>query len=80
MTNKIKFKLINYTLLNSTNKKIKSLLKKNSKLNNLCVTADNQTHSYGRRNSKWHSYIGNLHLSILIKPNCLVSKINHPIF
>ena len=76
MTNKIKFKLINYTLLNSTNRKIKSLLKKNSKLNNLCVTADNQTHSYGRRNSKWHSYIGNLHLSILIKPNCLVSKIN----
>ena len=76
MKNKINFKLINFNLLDSTNKKIKSLLKKNSKLNNLCITADNQTHGYGRRNSKWFSYIGNLHLSILIKPNCLVTKIN----
>ena len=70
------FKLINFGLIDSTNNKIKSLLKGNTKLNNLCVSANNQTQGYGRRNSKWFSYKGNIHLSILIKPNCVLTKIN----
>ena len=35
-----------------------------------------QTNGYGRRNTKWYSYKGNIHLSILIKPNCNIQKVN----
>jgi len=73
---KINFKLIRFDKLKSTNLKLKSLINKKKELNNLCISANYQTNGYGRRNTKWYSYKGNIHLSILIKPNCNIQKIN----
>ena len=72
----LKFKIIYFKKLNSTNLKLKTLIKKNKNINNLCVCSNYQTKGYGRRNTKWHSYSGNIHLSILIKPNCQLMKVN----
>ena len=72
----LKFKIIYFKKLNSTNLKLKTLIKKNKNINNLCVCSNYQTKGYGRRNTKWHSYSGNIHLSILIKPNCHLTKVN----
>ena len=72
----LKFKIIYFKKLNSTNLKLKTLIKKNKNINNLCVSSNYQTKGYGRRNTKWYSYSGNIHLSILIKPNCHLTKVN----
>ena len=72
----LKFKIIYFKKLNSTNLKLETLIKKNKNINNLCVCSNYQTKGYGRRNTKWHSYSGNIHLSILIKPNCQLMKVN----
>ena len=70
------FRKFFFKTLNSTNDKVKLLVKKNKKIKNICVIADKQTKGYGRRKEKWYSYRGNLHLSILIKPNCIINKVN----
>ena len=71
-----KYNLINLKKVKSTNLEIKKLLLLNKKINNLCLSADNQTSGYGRRNTKWFSYPGNLHLSILLKPKCKIESVN----
>ena len=71
-----KYNLINLKTVKSTNLEIKKLLMLNKKINNLCLSADNQTGGYGRRNTKWFSYPGNLHLSILLKPKCSLETVN----
>ena len=71
-----KYNLINLKTVKSTNLEIKKLLLLNKKINNLCLSADNQTDGYGRRNTKWFSYPGNLHLSILLKPKCKLETVN----
>ena len=71
-----KYNLINLKKVKSTNLEIKKLLLLNKKINNLCLSADNQTSGYGRRNTKWFSYSGNLHLSILLKPKCKIESVN----
>ena len=63
-----KYNLIHLKTVKSTNIEIKKLFLLNKKISNLCLSADNQTAGYGRRNTKWFSYPGNLHLSILLKP------------
>ena len=76
----IDYKIIFVDKVTSTNSELKSLIRKNNKLNNVCLCAENQSKGYGRRNTKWFSYNGNIHLSILIKPNCILSKINQLAF
>jgi len=73
---KNKYNLINLKTVISTNLEIKNLLASNKKINNLCLCAINQTGGYGRRNTKWFSYKGNIHLSILLKPNCKINVVN----
>ena len=63
---KFNFKLISFDKLNSTNLKLKSLIKKNKKNNYLCISANYQSNGYGRNKAKWYSYVGNIHLSIVI--------------
>ena len=74
MSKKYTLKKINSTI--STNLEIKKILLKNKKINNYCLSANKQLKGYGRRNTKWFSYDGNLHLSILIKPNCNLDIVN----
>ena len=71
-----KYNLINLKTVKSTNLEIKKFLLLNNKINNLCLSADNQTKGYGRRNTKWYSYKGNIHLSILLKPKCKINEVN----
>ena len=71
-----KYNLINLKTVKSTNIEIKKLFLLNKKISNLCLSADNQTAGYGRRNTKWFSYPGNLHLSILLKPRCNLEVVN----
>ena len=70
------FNLINLDKVDSTSKRLKYLIKKNNKIDNVCVSSNFQTDGYGRRKSKWISYNGNLHLSILIKPFCNIKVVN----
>lgn len=69
-----KFKLINLKNVTSTNIEIKKFI--NKKFENICLTSDLQTGGYGRRKTKWFSYKGNMHLSILLKPNCFLNVVN----
>jgi len=69
-----KFKLINLKNVTSTNIEIKKFI--NKKFKNICLTSDLQTGGYGRRKTKWFSYKGNMHLSILLKPNCFLNVVN----
>ena len=69
-----KFKLINVKNVTSTNIEIKKFI--NKKFKNICLTSDLQTGGYGRRKTKWFSYKGNMHLSILLKPNCFLNVVN----
>ena len=71
-----KYNLIHLKTVKSTNIEIKKLFLLNKKISNLCLSADNQTAGYGRRNTKWFSYPGNLHLSILLKPKCKLDVVN----
>ena len=73
---KKKYNLINLKTVKSTNLEIKKMISSNKNINNLCLSADNQTDGYGRRNAKWFSYKGNIHLSILIKPKCSINEVN----
>ena len=69
-----KFKLINLKNVTSTNIEIKKFI--NKKFKNICLTSDLQTGGYGSRKTKWFSYKGNMHLSILLKPNCFLNVVN----
>ena len=71
-----KYNLIKLKTVKSTNLEIKKMISSNIKINNLCLSADNQTSGYGRRNTKWFSYKGNIHLSILLKPKCRINEVN----
>ena len=71
-----KYSLLNYKSLDSTNKKIKRLIKMKKKSGNFCVSSITQTNGYGRRNTIWHSYNGNVHLSIFLRPDCLIKQVN----
>ena len=71
-----KYNLINLKTVKSTNLEIKSLLESKKNINNLCLCSINQTGGYGRRNTKWYSYKGNIHLSILLRPNCKINEVN----
>ena len=71
-----KYNLIKLKTVKSTNIEIKKMVSSNKKINHLCVSADNQTNGYGRRNTKWFSYNGNIHLSILLKPKCKINNVN----
>ena len=71
-----KYNLIKLKTVKSTNLEIKKMISSNLKINNLCLSADNQTAGYGRRNTKWFSYKGNIHLSILLKPKCKINEVN----
>ena len=71
-----KYNLIKLKTVKSTNLEIKKMVSSNLKINNLCLSADNQTVGYGRRNTKWFSYMGNMHLSILLKPKCKINEVN----
>ena len=73
---KKKYNLINLKTVKSTNLEIKKMISSNKNINNLCLSADNQTDGYGRRNVKWFSYKGNIHLSILVKPKCSINEVN----
>ena len=73
---KKKYNLINLKTVKSTNLELKKLFSLNKSINNLCLSASNQTNGYGRRNNKWFSYNGNVHLSILLKPKCKINKVN----
>ena len=73
---KKKYNLINLKTVKSTNLEIKKMISSNKNINNLCLSADNQTDGYGRRNAKWFSYKGNIHLSILVKPKCRINEVN----
>ncbi len=71
-----KYNLIKLKTVKSTNLEIKKMISSNLKINNLCLSADNQTAGYGRRNTKWFSHKGNMHLSILLKPKCKINEVN----
>ena len=71
-----KYNLIKLKTVKSTNLEIKKMISSNIKISNLCLSADNQTAGYGRRNTKWFSYNGNIHLSILLKPKCRINEVN----
>ncbi len=73
---KKKYNLINLKTVKSTNLEIKKMISSNINISNLCLSADNQTDGYGRRNAKWFSYKGNIHLSILVKPKCSINEVN----
>jgi len=73
---KKKYNLINLKTVKSTNLEIKKMISSKVNINNLCLSADNQTDGYGRRNAKWFSYKGNIHLSILVKPKCSINEVN----
>ena len=74
---RIKPNLISFDTVKSTNTEMKKIIKKNNgKINNLCITAKNQTSAYGRRKTRWVSFNGNIHLSILLKPRCNVDIAN----
>ena len=73
---KKKYNLINLNTVESTNLELKRLFSLNKNINNLCLSAINQTSGYGRRKAKWHSYKGNIHLSILLKPKCRINVVN----
>lgn len=73
---KKKYNLINLKTVKSTNLEIKKMISSKISINNLCLSADNQTDGYGRRNAKWFSYKGNIHLSILVKPKCSINEVN----
>ena len=73
---KKKYNLINLKTVKSTNLEIKKMISSKININNLCLSADNQTDGYGRRNAKWFSYKGNIHLSILVKPKCSINEVN----
>ena len=73
---KKKYNLINLKTVKSTNLEIKKMISSKININNLCLSADNQTDGYGRRNAKWFSYKGNIHLSILVKPKCSIHEVN----
>ena len=73
---KKKYNLINLKTVKSTNLEIKKMISSKININNLCLSADNQTDGYGRRNAKWFSYKGNIHLSILVKPKCRINEVN----
>ena len=70
------YKLLNFNRVKSTNEKLKKILIKKTNIKNLCITANYQTNGYGRRKSKWHSYVGNIHLSIFTTPDCNVNRVN----
>ena len=70
------YKLINCDVVNSTNFELKKILLKKKRIENICLSANNQKKGYGRRKTKWFSYKGNLHLSILLKPNCKLEQAN----
>ena len=71
-----KYNLIKFRTVKSTNLEIKKMISSDIKNNNLCLSADKQTNGYGRRNTKWFSYNGNVHLSILLKPKCQINEVN----
>ena len=71
-----KYNLIKLRTVKSTNLEIKKMISSDIKNNNLCLSADKQTNGYGRRNTKWFSYNGNVHLSILLKPKCQINEVN----
>ena len=73
---KKKYNLIKLKTVKSTNIEIKKMVSSNEQINHLCVSANNQTNGYGRRNTKWFSYNGNIHLSILLKPKCRINNVN----
>jgi len=73
---KRKYNLIKLEKVKSTNFELKKLISYKKKINNLCLSAENQSNGYGRRNKKWHSYRGNIHLSILLKPKCKIDIVN----
>ncbi len=70
------YKLINFKKVKSTNLELKKILKKKKSINNLCISAEHQTAGYGRRNSKWFSFKGNVHLSIFVIPKCSLNRVN----
>tara|TARA_Y100000590_G_C15736977_1_gene1018922 strand:- start:282 stop:1016 length:735 start_codon:yes stop_codon:yes gene_type:complete len=70
------YNLIELNNVKSTNTEIKKYLNKDNNLINFCISASNQSNGYGRRKSKWFSYNGNIHLSLLLKPKCNIRKVN----
>lgn len=61
----MRFKILRFKKLSSTNKRAKLLAKK--RLFDVVVVADEQTKGKGRFNRKWFSSKGGLYLSILLK-------------
>ena len=77
MTQKVKlpspFKLVTYDTIRSTNEEAKRLAI-NGMEGDIIVWAKKQTLGVGRRGRKWVSQKGNLYFSILLRPDCSVSK------
>ncbi|WP_218460572.1 biotin--[acetyl-CoA-carboxylase] ligase [Rickettsia sp. TH2014] len=64
-----KFKLIVFDELDSTNSEAIRIAKSNKVDSNYVILAKSQTKGRGRSGKNWQSRVGNLHASLLIKPD-----------
>lgn len=68
----IEQKHFTHDIIDSTNQAAKRYIDRHAFNNGdfVVISAKQQTNARGRLGKKWHSSIGNLHLSIIIKPDC----------
>ncbi|AAY61595.1 biotin--[acetyl-CoA-carboxylase] ligase [Rickettsia felis] len=64
-----KFKLIVFDEIDSTSSEAMRIAKSNKVDSNYAVLAKSQTKARGRSGKNWQSRVGNLHVSLLIKPD-----------
>jgi BirA family biotin operon repressor/biotin-[acetyl-CoA-carboxylase] ligase len=62
-----------FNKIDSTNKEAKKIIQNNNNLSNFAIFAHEQTAGVGKMGASWHSNLGNIHLSIVLKFNNLNS-------
>lgn len=70
----ISFRIQQYDEVSSTNDLIKQAIS-DGEPEGLAVVARSQTDGYGRRGSHWASCAGSLYMSLLLRPECEMSKL-----
>lgn len=64
------FNFFHFPTINSTNAEALRRIKNHIAKEGDIITADSQTNGYGTRGRVWHSPLGNLYFSLILKPNC----------
>ncbi len=69
------YNLVFYSEVDSTNDAAKRIIKASNNVSNQIIIARSQFAGRGQNNREWHSLPGNIHLSIVIKPDKPLSKL-----